>query len=558
MKTIGIDIGQSRVKVSVIEGTNRQFRILNYVEYDVYSDEADDNHKKTVEALRRIQEEFIDGQLKVIVGLPQSSVISRHKVFPFRERIKIARSLPFELEDEIPLDQDEAQFEFKTIQTTRSAAEVLAFVAPDQAIAQTLNVLESAFVDPDVLSVESAAVSNLFENWSEPPPEVERLDILDENESELLTAEGPTEDGAVLIDLGHSKSVLSVYRRGRLLAQRTIDFGGATLIGALCNAYSLSSEQARTILEEKAFLLITKDKANEDQIRFAETLAQPFDEFAKRAKMSILELETQFQFKATRVSLIGGLSQVLNVGPYLTQRLEVATNVQALETPFANSAVTFDKPTMAKAAVSLSFAIEGLKRPRNPAIDFRKGAFVKKSLSMQLMCENWSPIFYAAVAIFFIASIYSVSREMMAESLSDASYQAMLDQARSPAVGLKGSAASAAGVSKFLRTKKKEIRDRELMEKLTKMNSSLDVLKEISNKMPARSAGRIDVREVQIASNQVTVFGLASQANLVSQIENTLKAMSLNGKVETMPTQIKPAAGQLAFGYKFEVDRIEN
>src|SRR5690606_3556537 len=116
-------------------------------------------------------------QVKVIVGLPQISVISRHKVFPFRERIKIARSLPFELEDETPFDQDEAQFDFKTIQTTKSAAEVLAFIAPDETITQTLNILETAFIDPDLLSVESAATSNLFENWSEPPPDVTRLDV---------------------------------------------------------------------------------------------------------------------------------------------------------------------------------------------------------------------------------------------------------------------------------------------------------------------------------------------------------------------------------------------
>src|SRR5690606_23970939 len=129
----------------------------------------------------------------------------------------------------------------------------------------------------------------------------------------------------------------------------------------------------------------TSEGATREQITMSDVIKSSVDTFAVRLRLALVELQNLYQISYRQVFLTGGLAQLRNLGPYLTQKIEIATNrlgrlEQVPSVDFANSpngelAVT----------VAIGLAVEGLKRPKNPALNLLKGEFAPKSQTAQIL-----------------------------------------------------------------------------------------------------------------------------------------------------------------------------
>src|SRR4051812_40104088 len=107
MLSVGIDIGSSSIKVAEIAVGNRVHRLNRCLEFPFRLDPNFDLRIEILDALRKVAAHYHEQEVQFTLALSQRSVSVRTVAFPFRERHKVQKSLAFELEDEVPFDQEQ-------------------------------------------------------------------------------------------------------------------------------------------------------------------------------------------------------------------------------------------------------------------------------------------------------------------------------------------------------------------------------------------------------------------------------------------------------------------
>ncbi|RME15959.1 MAG: pilus assembly protein PilM, partial [Bdellovibrio sp.] len=235
MISIGIDIGSYSLKIAEVESLGKSFKILHYQNIPLSADPSKDHAIEILDILRQLQTRYAESSARFVVALPDSNISSRRLLFPFKERHKILKSLPFELEDDIPFDHENCIFDAKISRFVNNQADVLAFAAPIDHIKDHLQVFKDAGIDPDIMSIESVGLANLFEPWRETLPEVKIPE--DEETSSSRAAQ-------LILNLGHKHTSLLILSEGALLESHSFDWGGEGLANAIAKKYSLHYVEA--------------------------------------------------------------------------------------------------------------------------------------------------------------------------------------------------------------------------------------------------------------------------------------------------------------------------
>src|SRR4051794_13666446 len=169
MFSVGIDIGTSSVKLAEITIGSKSHRLTRYTEFPLKLDPNYDPKIEILDILRQIAEHYESMEAQFVVGIKQQNVILRPIEFPFRERHKIQKSLPFELEDDLPISQADCVFDFKAIRYQGTGVKGLGVVTLTNRVAALLGQVQEAGIDPSLVSVEGLAYANFFEAWDDIP-----------------------------------------------------------------------------------------------------------------------------------------------------------------------------------------------------------------------------------------------------------------------------------------------------------------------------------------------------------------------------------------------------
>ena len=114
MKSVGIDIGTYSIKVvEVISQNKGQLRVSQFLEHSLGQNPAFDPEIEIIEFLKGLAKAYDPSNTRFVFGLRQDQVSVRHKIFPFNDRLKINKSLPFELEEDLPFSAETAIFDAK-------------------------------------------------------------------------------------------------------------------------------------------------------------------------------------------------------------------------------------------------------------------------------------------------------------------------------------------------------------------------------------------------------------------------------------------------------------
>lgn len=549
MKSLGIDIGSSSIKIVEMQSTSKGFQVTHFIENPLNVAPGSDQELEIIEFLRKFTSDYDPNQTRFILALRQDQTAIRNKFFPFNDRIKIAKSLAFELEEDLPFSSDNAIFDAKIIRTVGNGAEVLACATPKVHVQNCLQRGNDAGVDPFIISSEGTAFANIFERWNEPPPAIPPAPIaLNDEENK------PIRHLALVLNIGHTRTLVSAFESNSLIAVRSILWGGKNIAEAITAKYEIPFLEALKELQTKAFILTNKQGATFDQITFSDTIAKSVREMARDLQLSILELKGEFNAEIDSIALTGGVSLVQNIGPFLTQVLEVPVNRVSVLDSFPN--VLFDKSAQngAKAGIALGLAIEGLKKPRNPPVNFLRGDFAKENHAIKLFWEKWGHTAKVAAAAVVTLFIYTNLRESFSLNLADRTQEVLKTQAKNVA-GLKGKAASENGIRKYIRENKKRASDLKTLASVSSMNSALDIIKKINDATPGKGAVTLDVHQLQILDSEVVLQGYVNSPKELSLLQQSLTNITTNGKVQTQNPTLGSLAGKTAFAFRFNVDR---
>ncbi|WP_413287883.1 pilus assembly protein PilM [Bdellovibrio sp. HCB337] len=549
MRSIGIDIGSSSIKVVEVLTTSKGFQVTQCFERPLGLNAAHDQEIEIIEFLREVSAKYDPAQTRYCLALRQDQVSIRNKIFPFNDRMKISKSLAFELEEDIPFSGDNSIFDAKVVRTLGNAAEVLACAAPKHHVRTLLQRCSDAGIDPALISTEGTAFANIYEKWNEPPPAHPPLD------SSLLEGEARTERNVHLtLNMGHTRTLVCAFEGNSLIGVRTILWGAKNIADSVAKKYEIPHLEALKEIQTKAFILTNKQGATFDQITFSETIAKSVRELVRDLQLSILEFRSEFNAIITQVGLTGGSSSIKNLGPFLTQQLEVPVNKVYPLDMIPNVLFEKNAKTDTTFGLALGIAIEGLKKPRNPAVNFLKGDFAKQNNFVRNLWDKWGPTMKTAAAALVVFFIYSMMRETFSMELADRAEDALKTQAKNVAK-LSGNKATEANIKKYIRENKKRAADLKTLGNVATMNSTMEILKKINDATPAKNMVTLDVKALHVQDNQVTIDGYVNNQNEVSVLQQALGNLSLDGKVSSRGSQLKPVSGKAAFSFNFKVDR---
>lgn len=547
MKSVGIDIGSSSIKVVEVVATNKGVHIARFFEQQIGTNPGFDPAIEVLEYLRSLAHSYDPQSTRFVFGLRQDQVSVRNKIFPFSDRQKILKSLPFELEEDLPLSSDTAVFDAKVIRTLGSNAEVLACATPKRRVAEAIQLLEDAGLDVSILSAEGVALANCFQNWEAPPP------ALPPQEIEVTQTTLPDRHIRATVHIGHTRTIVLAFEDGLLIGVRSLLWGAKNIADAISRRYELPYVEALKEMEAKAFVLPSKEGASYDQIVFSDTIGGQIRELGKDLKIALLEFKAEFNGVVDSVGLTGGGSQILNIQALLTQLLEVPVN--KLQT-LANMSTAVDKTPHndATIGVALGLAIEGLKKPRNPALNFLRGEFGKQNQTLKILWDKWGTAVKVAGAALVVFFVYSSFRDDFATSLADQANDALKSQARGVA-RLPAKQANRSGVQKYIRTQKTRASEMKKVASLTQMNSAVEIVKKISDAVPAKNAIKLNVKGLSVIDSTVRIEGDVATAQELNLLQSTLKSLAVDGRVNSLPASLGQVSSARNFHFEFKVDR---
>ncbi|NQZ00961.1 MAG: pilus assembly protein PilM, partial [Bdellovibrionales bacterium] len=393
MISIGIDIGQFSIKIAELQEVSGQVQILKLDEFALSQDPNKDRKIEIVDILRTYIGKSQHENANFVLSLPEWQVTTRRKFFPFKERHKILKSLPFELEDDIPMDQEDAIFDAKVNAYTGNAAQVLALAAPFSRVSDKVQLSRDIGIDLSILSVDSLALANLVTRWDQAPPQMEVPDEMTQMDGDThteVTVVSPVRDKfKMILAIGHTNTIALFFSKGVLKSVRSLDWGGEELGQAVSKSYKMHYVEALKEVQRKGFLLNSPEGATKDQVRFSDVLKASLDDLTRKLKLMILETETEANAELESAFVTGGVSQLRNICPYLTQQMEVAFNPFHYIDQFGNASSENNAEIEPIFSQSLSLAVEGLRKPRNPAINLLKGQFAKEGQGFKPVWDKW-------------------------------------------------------------------------------------------------------------------------------------------------------------------------
>ncbi len=565
MKVVGIDIGSYSIKVVEIKNSNQHISILSMQEYPLSVDPTKDTAIEVIEILRKVSAHYsVDPEVSYVCGLP-SRQVSIHKIIqPPAPRFKILESIPFALADVSPLDPDESLHDIRILKTHPNGHEVLAVASRRENIKKLLQTLSDGGIDPSVLTVQGIATNNIFDNVFAPPlkdptpVEFEDLDFEDEQpqsqqSSEPLTPKEFTA-GEAILTLGHLSTTLIVRREGELIECREISWGGHDLITALCNEYKIHYLEAVQMLH-KSGVLILKDQSPSPELgRLSNVLKGAMIPLLKELQISLLEIKSKYSVQVRAVGLLGGTSRLRNVGPYLTQHLQIATNVITSVHQFPELNFKAENSPIAH-MTSLGMALEGLRKPRNPALDLRKQEFSISNENLKIFFEKWSYTLRLLAVVFILMLAWGIMRSKWSYELSELALKKMKDVG-SEVTGLPKAQSNVSNLNRYIRDSKQR---QDLLAKLQNMEKYQQAsyfLRELHAKAPPRGRLKIDIESLNIGDKKLFISGYAESTAQLLSLEETLKSLSSQNKIAKRAVSGQDSQGRTPFEYEIVINPL--
>ncbi len=150
MKIVGLKIDNGIVAVSIVQKDLRKKDLVESFSQACASD------AELAEFLRGRAKDWADA--KIVSSIPGRFFTQRVVQFPFSDRKRVEKALPFELEDAVPFDLDTMIVDHVVIDPGTSGkgeeqkeAQVLGILLPKEILKKHLELLASAGIDPEVV-----------------------------------------------------------------------------------------------------------------------------------------------------------------------------------------------------------------------------------------------------------------------------------------------------------------------------------------------------------------------------------------------------------------------
>lgn len=292
---VGLDIGQTALKAVRFRRRLTGRESVEYFHQPVPYGRQEHTEPAYRTAMLRnfLWQHGLYGSGEIVTALPCQDVFVRTLSFPFRDASKLAQIVPFEMENLIPMPLEDVTVGSLLLPTRESlegntkakGSDVLVTAAPKAKIAEHLQFMASADLNPSAITIDGMALFSV---------------------SQFLKEEGAQVPGDMaIIDVGASKTTLCLVHEGRPVLLRTLLWGGNHLTHALAVRYACSFAEAERRKRAMA-------------VQEIETWLEPI---VKELRVSLHTYESAAHQRLTHCWVSGGGSKLKELSGHMAQQL---------------------------------------------------------------------------------------------------------------------------------------------------------------------------------------------------------------------------------------------
>ncbi|MDH5667605.1 MAG: type II secretion system protein GspL [Nitrospira sp.] len=240
---VGLDIGQTGLKA-----VRFRRRLSGRESIDYYQHPMPFARPEDLEPARRVQslrgflwQNGLYATDRLVTAIPCQDLFIRTLSFPFKDSNKLAQVVPFEVENLIPMPIEDLAIGSLVLPAGQTAeglyreskgSEVLVTAAPKDKVAEHLNFLAQADVEPSAINVDAMALFSV---------------------TQFLRGEhSSVPQDLAIIDVGASKTTLCLIHEGRPVVLRTVLWGGNHLTHALALHHACTFAEAERLKRRMA------------------------------------------------------------------------------------------------------------------------------------------------------------------------------------------------------------------------------------------------------------------------------------------------------------------
>ncbi|HUK55442.1 MAG TPA: type II secretion system protein GspL [Nitrospiria bacterium] len=293
---------------------------------------------------------------RVVVSVPLHLISLRTLTLPFQDARKLEKVVPFEIEALLPYSLEEVVVDYQVMDIGDGKSHLLVAAVPRSLMKNYLDQLIRVGVDPESVELDGMALANLARHaFPEPPGEGDRA----------------SDDTAVL-DIGASKTVVCILRRGQPCFLRTLLWGGRNATAALSEGCGISPAEAEEWKRQAG--LMDDGIPHLHQKGVSKIIGQSLDTLVSELVRTFHGYQgqepTADRATVTELVLYGGGSKLKGLESYLGSELGVRTSTHTPKIA-SNNGNRWD-PAL---AMSLGLALKGTQTADGSRMNFRKGEF---------------------------------------------------------------------------------------------------------------------------------------------------------------------------------------
>ena len=164
-KIVSFDIGKTDMKAAIVETGFRDFKIGG-----LHQEALDGDTEAVAKSIGRFLSEHAADADTILSSLPADAVSWRTLHLPFRDNRKLAQTVPFELESNVPFGLDEVVVDYQILSRDSSGTTVLAALAPKREVERHLEMLQAAGADPKIVAAGPLSSLNTMNLVAGRPP----------------------------------------------------------------------------------------------------------------------------------------------------------------------------------------------------------------------------------------------------------------------------------------------------------------------------------------------------------------------------------------------------
>ena len=472
---------------------------------------APDSLKKEIvlfEYLQSLEEKYKNQPLRFCYHLPQSEVSNFSISLPFKEKFKILKTLPFEIEEKSPFSSKKVFYDARVSSIQNNSSKVVCFVTPENNVKDFLKRTKSLKNNPHLLSVEGAALANIVEDWK--------------------THQLKKSKNQIYVYMGFGETTALFFNQGQLENVANIDWSLIPIIKQIEKKYKLSFQQAIDEFLEKSFVLCSDKDYKKDQVEFSNLIKKELQSLVQQLDLLNLSYNDDQTVVLDECLLFGPGAAIKNISAFLSTTSSYKFSKFKAEPHLGD--LNLNNSKNQSLLVPLGLSLESFKRPPYTSVNFLHS--IKKDTSLKFF-NQWKTAFVTfgiALCLFFV---FSFVRYQEAKSLSSKMEDIFIDYGRKIMFKRAGDV-NIKTAEEYIDNKLKFKKLEKVIKAKTDKKSVMSQLADINQAIQLKTQWDLEITSLEIKDANVSIGGFIEK-DYESQLRKNLETFS-----KSKITNLKP------------------